>query len=62
MPFDELSLDEDIRELFRSVLKQNSSERPTAYQLLRHQLIRDGESKCVLSSCGSEVHHQVVIK
>ena len=51
MPFEELSLDEDVRELFKSVLKKTSSERPTALELLKHQRICDGKIGMIMMLC-----------
>ena len=42
VPFEELHLDEDLVDLMKSVLKNDSRERPSALDLLGQSLIKDG--------------------
>ena len=43
VPFGDLELDDSVVSLFRSVLITDCSRRPTALDLLRLSIIRDGE-------------------
>lgn len=42
VPYQDLQLDDDVVEMFRTVLIKDPKSRPTALDLLRHHLIKDG--------------------